>query len=110
MLSIRDICSARRIGWCLDLLRGGGKRGGEGDGIDVGADAVEVVLGEPEHIHAERVAQLCFVQRLLDHALIVRRVHRGREQEIAESHEVPYSSRSSGAATRSRSLPCTPWL
>src|SRR5262249_22259772 len=81
--------------------------GGEGDGIDVGADAVEVVLGEPEHVHAERIAQLRFLQRLLDDALIVRRVHRGRKQKIAEAHEVPYPSRSSGAAARNRSLPCT---
>ena len=79
----------------VDLLRAGGKRGGEGDGIDVGADAVEVVLGEPEHVHAEVIAQLRFVQRLLDDPLIVRRVHRAREQEVAESHEILSSSRSS---------------
>src|SRR5437867_126783 len=94
----------------VDLLRAGGKRGGEADGIDVGADAVEVVLGEPEHLHAERIAQLCFAQRLLDDSLIVRRVHRGRKQESAESHEALYSSRSSSAAARNRSLPYTLWL
>ena len=39
-----------------DLLRARGQRGGEAHGIDVGADAVEVVLREPQHLHPELVA------------------------------------------------------
>ena len=38
------------------LPRARRQRGGEAHGIDVGADAVEVVLGEPQHLHAELIA------------------------------------------------------
>ena len=71
----------------LDALGARGERGGERHGIDVGADAVEMVLGQPQHLHAERVAEARLAQRLLDDLLVHRGVHRRRKQEVAEFHQ-----------------------
>src|SRR6185369_17772842 len=83
--------------------------------------------------HAELVAQLRFAQGLLDHLVVLLRVHRRGKQEIAELHRCAYlvdagacarligkmricrtilsrySSRSSPAALRNRVLPCRIW-
>jgi hypothetical protein len=76
-----------------DALGAGGQRGREGDGIDVGADAVEVMLGEPQHLHAQLVAEPPLTERLLDDAPVLVGVGGGGEQEVAELH-----ARSSHAA------------
>ena len=60
----------------LDTLGARGERRGERHGIDVGADAVEMVLGQPEHLHAERITEARLAQRLLDDLLVHRGVHR----------------------------------
>jgi len=60
--------------------------GGEGDRIDVGAVAVEMVLGEPDCVEAERVGEARLRQRLLDHHPIARRIAALGEQEVAEFH------------------------
>ena len=73
----------------VDALGAAGERRGECHRIDVGADAVEVVLGEPQHLHPELVAKLRFTQRFLDDPVILIRLHRGGEEEVAEFHVCP---------------------
>ena len=69
-----------------DALRAPGQGRRERDRIDIGADAVEVMLRQPHHLHAELIAETRLGQRLLDDLLILLRVHRGRKQEVAEFH------------------------
>src|SRR5688572_29429277 len=75
----------------MDLFRARRDRRREAHRIDVRADAVEVVLGEPQHLHAELVAKLCLLERLLDDLLVLRRFHRRGEEEVAEFHRVPFT-------------------
>ena len=70
----------------LAASRRSGQRTGKADRVDIGADPVEVVLGEPDHIHAELVRQPSLAQRLVDHRAVARRVAAVRKQEIAEFH------------------------
>jgi hypothetical protein len=40
---------------------------GKGDRVDIGAYAVEMMLGEPDYVDPEFVGQPCLAQRLVDH-------------------------------------------
>jgi hypothetical protein len=74
----------------LDLFRARRERRGESHRVDVRADAVEMVLGQPQHFHAELVAQLRLAQGLLDYLVVFLRVHRRGKQEIAELHRCAF--------------------
>src|SRR3546814_4244468 len=45
-----------------------------------------MMLGEPQHLHAELVAELTLAQRLVDDLAVLVGIHRGRKHEVAESH------------------------
>ena len=68
----------------LRALRGGRQRGGETDRIDIGADAVEMMFREPDHVEAEFIGQSCLAQGLVDDLAVARGVTAFREQEVAE--------------------------
>ncbi len=70
----------------LDAAGRGGQRGGKAERIDVGADAVEMVLGQPQGVEAKLLRQPGLGDGLVDHALVLSRVAAFREQEIAEFH------------------------
>ena len=71
----------------LRPLRRHRKRRREGHRIDIGADAVEVVLREPDHVEAQLVREPRLAQGLVDHLTIARGITALRKQEIAEFHE-----------------------
>ena len=47
--------------------RRGGQCAGKADRFDIGADPIEMMLGEPDHIDAERVGEPRLAQGLVDH-------------------------------------------
>ncbi len=67
-------------------VRGNGNRGGEAHRIDIGANAVEMVLGEPDRIEAEGVGEPCLRQSLLDHRAVLRRIAALGKQKVADPH------------------------
>ena len=66
----------------------GGQRAGQGDRIGIDRDAVEMVLGQPDHVGAQLVGQRRLAQGLLDHRAVLRRIAAIGKQEIAEFHRV----------------------
>jgi len=62
---------------------------GKGDRIGVGADAVEMMLAEPDDIDAEPVGQHRLAQGLVDDDAVTRRVAAVGKQKIAEFHAAP---------------------
>src|SRR6516165_9652824 len=77
----------------------GGERTGESDRVDIGADPVEMVLGEPNHIDAELVGQPGFTQCLVDDSAVPLGVAAVRKQKIAEFHAGPPPSPSAASRT-----------
>ena len=69
----------------LDALGRRQDGGGEGDRVDIGAVAVEMMFGQPEHLHAELVAQLRLGDAVGDHVGVAIGVAAFGEQEIAEA-------------------------
>ena len=65
---------------------------GKGDRVDIGAYAVEMMLGEPDHVDPELVGEPGLVQRLVDHDAVPFGIAAIREQEIAEFHRPSSSS------------------
>src|SRR5262249_17281067 len=59
-----------------------GERGREGDGVDIDAVAVEMMLGQPQYLDAELVGEAGLAQRLLDDAPVIIRLAALGEQEI----------------------------
>ena len=68
------------------VVYGRGEGGSEADRVDVGADAVEVVLGEPDGVEAEGVGEAGFFYRLLNDAAVIGGVAAFGEEEVAEFH------------------------
>ena len=66
--------------------RCGGERAGKAHRVDISADAVEMVLGEPDHIDAELVRQRRLAQGLVDDDAVALRLTAVRKQEIAKVH------------------------
>src|SRR5262249_35605655 len=86
-------CSARRIGWWSEVwttasqfaaLGRGRERGREGDGVDVAAIAIDVMLAQPQHLDAELLGAAGLAQRLLHDAPVLIRVAALGKPEIAE--------------------------
>ena len=64
------------------VLYGRGEGSSEADRVDVGADAVEVVLGEPDGVEAEGIGEAGFFYRLLNDAAIIGRVAAFGERKL----------------------------
>jgi hypothetical protein len=71
-----------------DLGVGGRARqsGGECNRIDIGANAVEMMLGQPDRVVAQTVGEQRFLERLVDDAGVVRRGAAFGEQEVGDFH------------------------
>ena len=67
----------------------GGKRAGKADRVGIGADAVEMVLGEPDHVNAEFVREPSLAQGLVDDGAVMPGIAAVGKQEIAEFHYRP---------------------
>src|SRR5215472_12849893 len=78
------------------------ERARKGDRVDIGADAVEMVLGEPDHIDPELVGQPGFAQRLVDDGAVPLGIAAVRKQEIAEFHGAALLALSASRAALSR--------
>ena len=59
---------------------------GNRDRVDIGTYAVEMMLGEPDHVDPELVGEPSLAQRLVDHDAVAFGVAAIRKQEVAESH------------------------
>ena len=57
----------------LRALRCHRQRCREADRIDIGADAVEMMFGEPDHVEAQLVGQPRLAQCLVDHLVVAAR-------------------------------------
>ena len=68
------------------MTQRGGQRAGEGDRIGIDRDAIEMVLGQPDHIDAQFVGQRRLAQGLLDDRAVARRIAAIGKQEVAEFH------------------------
>ena len=68
----------------LGLPRRRRQRAGKADRVGIGADPVEMVLGEPDHIAAEFVGEPCLAQRLVDYDAVPLGIAAVGKQEIAE--------------------------
>src|SRR5215469_3944564 len=78
ILSSSEICSARRIGW----------RSGKADRVNVGANAVEMMLGQPHRVKAKLLGQLGLRDGFIDNAFVQRWFAAFGKQEVAELHAV----------------------
>ena len=63
--------------------------GGEGDGVDIGADAVEMMLGQPDHVIAELVRKARLPKGFVDDPGVIRRGSALGKQEVGEFHPTP---------------------
>ena len=54
--------------------------------IDISANTVEMVFRQPQHVHAQFVAELALAQRLVNDLVVLLRLHCGRKQKVAEFH------------------------
>ena len=68
----------------FDFFRTGRECSREGDRIHIGANAVEVMLGQPDRVDAEPVAELRLGNGFADNAAVVVRTFGGGEDEVAE--------------------------
>ena len=68
------------------MMRRGRQRGGETDRIDIGADAVEMMLRQPDDVEAQFVGQFRLTQGFVDHARVIGRGRGLREQEVGNAH------------------------
>src|SRR5882724_1757148 len=64
----------------------GRQRAGEGDRVDIGADPVEMMLGEPGHVDAELVAEQRLAQGFVDDDAVALGIAAVGKQEITEVH------------------------
>ena len=62
------------------------QRAGKADRIGIGADAIEMMLAEPDNIDAELVGQHRLAQRLVDDNAVALRIAAVGKQKIAELH------------------------
>src|SRR5271166_6705684 len=69
-----------------DSLRRYRQRGGKTHRIDISADAIEMMFGQPDHLEAQLVSEPRLAQGLVDHLTIVRGIAAFRKQEVAELH------------------------
>ncbi len=65
---------------------GGGERASKGDRVGIGADAVEMMLGQPDRVDAQFVGEPGFAQGLVDHDPVALGIAAVGKQEIAEFH------------------------
>jgi hypothetical protein len=73
----------------LAALGRSSQRTGKADRVDIGANPVEMMLGEPNNIDPELFGQPRFAQRLVDHDAIPRGIPAVRKQKVAELHPGP---------------------
>ena len=65
---------------------------------DIGADAVEMMLGQPHRVKAKLLGQFRLRDRLIDDAFVPRRIAAFRKQEVAELHAVLLFGQGDGVA------------
>src|SRR5262249_28294795 len=70
----------------LDTAGHRGQRRGKADRVDIGADAVEMMLGQPHRVEAKLLGQLGLRDGFIDDAFVKRRFPAFGKQEVAELH------------------------
>src|SRR6185437_10246161 len=68
------------------MLQRSREHAGDPDRIGIDGDAVEMVLGQPDDVDAERIGQHRLADRLVDHRAVPRRIAAVGKQERAELH------------------------